>query len=140
MAGDKTYIDVANGKREQRERLIRDEWRLSKKLTLGHNVLDVPNSCGLLTERELDITTGNDALDIIEKIRAAEYTAEEVTVAFCKRAAIAQQLVSDSRIRLMGTTLMTILRQTASPRFSSKKRSREHEIWTRSKSPTHRHL
>jgi amidase len=93
MAGDKTYVDISRAKREQRDRLIRDEWKLSRKLTLSQNVLDIPNTCGILTEREITITSDNDAVDIVEKIRSQEYTAEEVTVAFCKRAAVAQQLV-----------------------------------------------
>lgn len=94
MAGDKTYVDISRAKCEQRDRLIRDEWRISKKLSLGNNILQVPKTCGILTEREISITEDNDAVDIVEKIRQQELTAEEVTVAFCKRAAIAQQLVS----------------------------------------------
>jgi len=94
MAGDKTYIDISRAKCEQRDRLIRDEWKISKKLSLGNNVLQVPKTCGILTEREINITEDNDAVNIVERIRQQEYTAEEVTVAFCKRAAIAQQLVS----------------------------------------------
>jgi amidase len=89
-----TYIEISQAKCDQRDRLIRDEWKLSKKLTLGHNVLEVPKTCGILNEREISITGDNDAVDIVKKIRKQEYTAEEVTVAFCKRAAIAQQLVS----------------------------------------------
>jgi amidase len=92
-----TYIEISQAKCDQRDRLIRDEWKLSKKLTLGHNVLEAPKTCGILTEREISITGDNDAVDIVEKIRQQEYTAEEVTVAFCKRAAIAQQLVNFAR-------------------------------------------
>lgn len=94
MAGDKTYIDISRAKCEQRDRLIRDEWKISKKLSLGNNVLQVPKTCGILDEREISITEDNDAVDLVEKIRQQEFTAEEVTVAFCKRAAIAQQLVN----------------------------------------------
>jgi amidase len=94
MAGDKTYIDISRAKCEQRDRLIRDEWKISKKLSLGNNVLQVPKTCGILNEREISITEDNDAVDLVEKIRQQEFTAEEVTVAFCKRAAIAQQLVN----------------------------------------------
>lgn len=92
-----TYIEISQAKCDQRDRLIRDEWKLPKKLSLGHNVLEVPKTCGILTEREISITGDNDAVDIVEKIRQQEYTAEEVTVAFCKRAAIAQQLVNFDR-------------------------------------------
>ncbi|KAH0386777.1 amidase, partial [Aureobasidium melanogenum] len=94
MAGDKTYIDISRAKCEQRDRLIRNEWKVSKKLALGNNVLEVPKTCGILTDREILITEENDAVDIVDKIRQQEYTAEEVTVAFCKRAAVAQQLTN----------------------------------------------
>ncbi|KAG9569953.1 amidase, partial [Aureobasidium melanogenum] len=94
MAGDKTYIDISRAKCEQRDRLIRNEWKISKKLALGNNVLEVPKTCGILTDREITITEENDAVDIVDKIRQQEYTAEEVTVAFCKRAAVAQQLTN----------------------------------------------
>ncbi|KAH0351003.1 amidase, partial [Aureobasidium melanogenum] len=94
MAGDKTYIDISRAKCEQRDRLIRNEWKISKKLALGNNVLEVPKTCGILTDREITITEDNDAVDIVDKIRQQEYTAEEVTVAFCKRAAVAQQLTN----------------------------------------------
>ncbi|KAH0351496.1 amidase, partial [Aureobasidium melanogenum] len=94
MAGDKTYIDISRAKCEQRDRLIRNEWKISKKLALGNNVLEVPKTCKILTDREITITEENDAVDIVDKIRQQEYTAEEVTVAFCKRAAITQQLTN----------------------------------------------
>ncbi|KAH0164461.1 amidase, partial [Aureobasidium melanogenum] len=94
MAGDKTYIDISRAKCEQRDRLIRNEWKLSKKLALGNNVLEVPKTCGILSDREITITEENDAVDIVDKIRQQEYTAEEVTLAFCKRAAVAQQLTN----------------------------------------------
>ncbi|KAI4716327.1 amidase [Aureobasidium sp. EXF-10727] len=94
MAGDKTYIDISRAKREQRDRLIRNEWKLSKKLAVANNVLEVPKTCGILTNREVTITEENDAVDIVNKIRQQEYTAEEVAVAFCKRAAVAQQLTN----------------------------------------------
>ncbi|KAI4737433.1 amidase [Aureobasidium sp. EXF-12298] len=94
MAGDKTYIDISWAKCEQRDRLIRNEWKVSKKLALGNNVLEVPKTCGILTDREILITEENDAVGIVDKIRQQEYTAEEVTVAFCKRAAVAQQLTN----------------------------------------------
>ncbi|CAD0112983.1 unnamed protein product, partial [Aureobasidium uvarum] len=91
---DKTYIDISRAKCEQRDRLIRDEWKISKKLAIENNVLEVPKTCGILTNREIIMTEENDAVDIVEKIRQQEYTAEEVAVAFCKRAAVAQQLTN----------------------------------------------
>jgi len=47
-----------------------------------------------LTARELEITCVQDAVALLEKIHSKEWSAFEVTVAFCKRASIAQQLVN----------------------------------------------
>ena len=57
------------------------------------NVLDVPEKCGLLTPRELQITNTEDVEVILEKLHTAEWTSEETTQAFYKRAIVAHQLV-----------------------------------------------
>lgn len=81
-------------KRLERERQIPDSWRLPKSIeSHGSNVLSVPNKCGILTPDEISITSDYDALDIVQLIKAGKFSAEAVTIAFCKRAAIAQQLV-----------------------------------------------
>lgn len=72
------------------------EWKIPKDKLPGDDVLDVtdvPAKCGLLSQQELDITESY-ATDIVAKIAKGEWTAEDVTRAFCKRAAIAHQLVS----------------------------------------------
>lgn len=48
----------------------------------------------MLSEREIDITTDKDVVDIVKGIKGGTWCAEEVTTAFCKRAAVAHQLVS----------------------------------------------
>jgi amidase len=58
------------------------------------NVLPIFRDCGLLTARELEITEIADATALLEKIHSRQWTSLEVTVAFCKRAAIAQQLIN----------------------------------------------
>ncbi|GAM91575.1 hypothetical protein ANO11243_096270 [Dothideomycetidae sp. 11243] len=86
---------IAAAKQQHRASLIPAEWRLPRKpdpSTL--NVLDVPARCGLLTQRELHITSDYDALALAEELKAGTFSAEETTRAFCKRAAIAQQLVN----------------------------------------------
>lgn len=57
-------------------------------------MLPIFESCGLLTAREVDITDAEDCVALLEKIHSKEWSALEVTTAFCKRAAIAQQLVN----------------------------------------------
>ncbi len=51
-------------------------------------------SCGLLTARELEITDVEDCVALLEQLHSRKWSALEVTVAFCKRAAIAQQLIN----------------------------------------------
>lgn len=59
----------------------------------AQNVLDIPRSCGLLSTEEIDITENYDATTLIEHLASGKFTSLAVTTAFCKRAAIAQQLV-----------------------------------------------
>ncbi|ORY02840.1 amidase [Clohesyomyces aquaticus] len=56
--------------------------------------LDIPRKSGLFSERELDITERYTVEELLERLRAGDLSALEVTVAFSKRAAVAQQLLS----------------------------------------------
>jgi amidase len=94
-----SWQGIANGKRSQRQDRIPTEWRLPEDLisqineTSSINVLDVPTKSGILTAKELEITGQFDAVTMLEKIASRELTSYEVALAFCKRAAIAQQVV-----------------------------------------------
>lgn len=55
------------------------------------SVLDVPRTCGILTQKELDITEKHDATDLVALMSKGEVSSVEITTAFCKRAAIAHQ-------------------------------------------------
>lgn len=82
---------IAANKRAARDALIPKAWRVS----VPDDVLDVthvPETCGVLSAAEIKITE-TDATDLVKQMLAKEITAEAVAVAFCKRAAIAQQLV-----------------------------------------------
>ncbi|KAF0638902.1 hypothetical protein FPSE5266_05720 [Fusarium pseudograminearum] len=52
------------------------------------------SKAAVLSNHEIDITENYDAADLVKKIAQGALSAVEVTVAFCKRAAIAQQMVS----------------------------------------------
>jgi Asp-tRNA(Asn)/Glu-tRNA(Gln) amidotransferase A subunit family amidase len=86
----------AQRKRDELAGKIPSEWRLSsdllKKADELDNILDIPRQSGILTEREIDITESSDATALISRLKDGEISAYEVAVAFCKRAAIAQQL------------------------------------------------
>lgn len=75
---------------------IPKEYLLSQEIidNAGKNVINIPATCGLLSARELEITTVKDAFALAEAIANKTYTAVEVATAFCKRAVIAHQLTS----------------------------------------------
>ncbi|KAL8778517.1 MAG: hypothetical protein Q9213_007375, partial [Squamulea squamosa] len=81
---------------EQRSR-IPQEWLIPASQLPSTDVsyvMDIPGSCGILSNREIKITEGYNARSLAAAIREKEYNAVEVTTAFCKRAAIANQLTS----------------------------------------------
>jgi amidase len=73
---------------------IPSEWLIDPPPAQRLNVIDVPQECGLLTTRELEITETVDVELLLRKLSSAEWSSVEVTTAFYKRAIIAQQLVS----------------------------------------------
>jgi amidase len=94
-----SWQDIAARKRRQRDAHIPIEWRVDVAKYEGLNsLLHVPQDCGLLSERELKITEQHDAVAIVEKIRDGVFTVEDVITAFCKRAAIIQQVVRGTRL------------------------------------------
>lgn len=88
------YKILAAAKKAVQQDKIPKSWRiLAEKFQDVSNVMDVPLSCGLLDEKEAKITSNYDATALLEKLKARVWSVEQVTVAFCKRAAIAHQLV-----------------------------------------------
>ncbi|KIW34122.1 uncharacterized protein PV07_00918 [Cladophialophora immunda] len=70
---------------------IPPKWRLSNRPSESQtDVRSVPRTCGLLTERQLEITEQN-ASDLMPKLLDGRLSSAEVTEAFCARAAIAHQ-------------------------------------------------
>ena len=90
-----TWEDTGKQARKRLLDSIPPEWRLPEdKLPPADqtNVLDFPSKLGLFTEHELSITTST-ATHIVQAIASGEWKAIDVTRAFCKRAAVAHQLV-----------------------------------------------
>lgn len=90
-----TWEDTGKQARKRLLDSIPPEWRLPEdKLPPAEqaNVLDIPSKSGLFTEHELSITTSS-ATHIVHAIASGEWKAIDVTRAFCKRAAVAHQLV-----------------------------------------------
>jgi amidase len=96
------WQEVVKGKKAEQSKQLPQEWLLPESIlsTISDksdiSVLNVPAECGLLTAKELDITSNYDAVDLVEKMANKELSSVEVTTAFCKRAAVAQQVVCGS--------------------------------------------
>jgi amidase len=94
MSAPQSWEEKARAKRESLESLIPHAWRMRDQIPSvdeQQDVTSVPRR--YLTEREIQITE-SDAETIVKNTRTGQWKAEEVTRAFCHRAAIAHQLVS----------------------------------------------
>ena len=94
MATQVNWRQLAEEKRRRRDDLIPKRWILPNPPPADLlDVTHVPESAGILTEKEVEIT--NASVDVLlEKLANATWSAVEVTTAFAKRAVIAQQLVN----------------------------------------------
>lgn len=97
--GDEPWKAKAANKRAAEFAKIPPEWRLAPEFLKGNehsdlNVLDVPSKCGLLTASELEITENFTAHSLAKAVQSGSVTASAVALAFCKRAAIAQQVTN----------------------------------------------
>jgi len=93
MGSTAGWKETARLRRQQQYDAIPPAWRLK---TIPADFKDsryVIERSGLLTPRELDITSTVGAGKILRKYEEGDWTVEEVVTAFCKRAAIAQQLI-----------------------------------------------
>jgi amidase len=110
----KSWQEIAADKRARIEKTIPSEWRIDTN-DLGDNVMDVPAKCGLLSEEELAITNSS-AVDLVARISKGDLKAVTVTTAFCKRAAIAQQVVWII-IRYLLCTMLIIVKTNCALEF-----------------------
>ena len=88
------WEEIAAAKREALLASIPKEWHIPADVKPPDSQLDVTTfrGSGWFTPRELEITS-KSATELIEKLAKGQWTSEEVTLAFCKRASAAHQLV-----------------------------------------------
>jgi amidase len=90
-----TWEEIGEKARARLDASIPLEWRIPEnKMPAADqkDVMDVPFLSGLFSEREILITTSS-ATHIVDVVAKGEWKAQEVARAFCKRAAVAHQLV-----------------------------------------------
>lgn len=101
VASTPLYLSISAQKQADRDSLISAEWKIPLHKLPPPEVLDItdfPNKSGLLTPKEIQITE-TCAAQLVSKMTSPgqdRWSSLEVVTAFCKRASIAQQLVSYS--------------------------------------------
>ncbi|KAJ5082714.1 hypothetical protein N7532_011757 [Penicillium argentinense] len=104
------YVAIAERKQAELAAAIPAEWQLpahlipagmlspAESITEGPkqygrvNVMNIPRTCGILTAKELEITENYDVRGLVSAMTERKLKAEDVTRAFCKRAAVSHQL------------------------------------------------
>lgn len=93
---EQNWEKIAKAKQAALAESIPSEYRIPKDLLPPDSQLDVttwPKQSGWFSQKELEIT-GSTASEILQKIASKAWSSEDVTKAFCKRAAAAQQLTN----------------------------------------------
>ncbi|KAH7263835.1 amidase signature domain-containing protein [Fusarium tricinctum] len=83
---------IAAEKKSQLEASIPQEWRI-KTLPTDDSVMSFPESSGILTPEELNMTELS-ATELVQDLASGKLSSVAVTTAFCKRAALAHQLTN----------------------------------------------
>ena len=107
--GPSDWQEIASAKASRLRNSIPVEWVLPSEILAEYpsDVTRLPNECGVLTRREISITM-TETSRLVRLLRSMTYSSYEVsagsapqpltlwkvTLAFCKRAAIAHQVVS----------------------------------------------
>lgn len=97
---DASWEQVVKAKKAQLATAIPAEWRLEKQrvaeLTRTGDLMSSQAALrsGVLSVDELDLTEKHTARQLVEMMARRQVTSEQVVTAFCKRAAVAQQLTS----------------------------------------------
>lgn len=93
-----TWQALVKEKQERQKATIPPKWLIELPDTRVLDVTSIPETCGLLSARELEIT-GSNVEVLLPRLASGSWSAVEVTTAFYKRAIIAHQLVSLLRIQ-----------------------------------------
>lgn len=105
-----TWQELAAEKKARQTASIPKEWLITPPADDVLDVTDVPAKCGLLSARDLEITTISDVTVLLQKLATGEWSSVEVTTAFSKRAVIAHQVVrsiTDFICQLVGSLIPT---------------------------------
>lgn len=88
------WKELVLDKRTRQAQSIPRDWLITPPPETVLDVTHVPDECGLLTTKEIEITNTTDVAVLLSKLASSEWSSVEVTTAFYKRAIVAQQVVS----------------------------------------------
>ncbi|KAK8050124.1 hypothetical protein PG994_011854 [Apiospora phragmitis] len=99
MGSHQAWQTLATEKQAAQANKIPKGWRLPSEYLAGdetsaHGVMEIPAKCGILNAEELHITQDFNAVTLAIAVQRGTIKAKSVATAFCKRAAIAQQLTN----------------------------------------------
>ncbi|KAF2853523.1 acetamidase [Plenodomus tracheiphilus IPT5] len=86
------WEDVTADKRARIAKSIPEEWKITN-LPTDDNLFDYPKKSGLLSAQEIEWTEST-ATELVARLAKGKLKSVDVTLAFCKRAALAQQLTN----------------------------------------------
>ncbi|OQD88778.1 hypothetical protein PENANT_c003G08381 [Penicillium antarcticum] len=89
-----TWNNVVAEKRSTQLNLIPESWRLPAEVLVNPpaSSLEIIRSSGILSAEELEWTERTDIRELVSLITSRSITSQQLTTAFCKRAAISQQV------------------------------------------------
>lgn len=102
-SSEESWQLIVHRKQAYRASQIPSKWYSSRRLLAKdpplleygpQNVLHVPRECGILSSTEISITKDHSVKSLLSALSSRKLTACDVTTAFCKRAAVAQQLTN----------------------------------------------
>jgi hypothetical protein len=123
------WEEHATNKRARIQASIPKEWVVQSPAS-DTSAVELLASSNLLTSEEVKITR-SAATDLVKKLATGELKSVEVTLAFCKRAALVHQAVSMHATSLWSKlTLLVYLRQTVFTNSSQKLLWHKRRSWT----------
>ena len=95
MLSDREWKAKAGAKAASICNAFPKSWQIPQPIATAHEQRDITGSYlhKYLTDEEIQITESN-AVEIVQRIRSGKWRAESVARAFCHRAALAHQYVS----------------------------------------------
>jgi hypothetical protein len=90
------WRSIATRKQDERAARIPAAWRLKASVVENDSpvVIDIVRRSGILNDQELRLTEAFDARTLRDQLARGILKSEELVLAFCKRAAIAQQVTN----------------------------------------------